>query len=232
MMQIMNKVLIIAAHPDDDILGCAGIMSKYRGQVKFRVAFIAEGSSCRFNKEQINEKEVLNVIKERNSCGIKALKLLGVENYRFYDLPCGRLDQVAIIDINKIIEKEIKNFKPDTIFTHSLEDTNNDHMIVHRATQMATRPGSETFVEKLYSYEILSSSEWRFTHTFSPNYFESLSKKDIHNKWLALREYETEIKEFPYPRSEEGIFSLAKYRGLQSANAYAEAFRLIREIKK
>jgi len=228
----MKKVLIIAAHPDDDILGCAGLMSKYRGQVEFRVVFIAEGSSCRFNKEQIHDKEVIKVIEERNSFGVKALKVLGVENYHFHNLPCGRLDQVAIIEINKIIEKEIQNFKPETIFTHSFEDTNNDHIIVHRATQMATRPGSRTFVEKLYTYEVASSSEWRFTHTFSPNYFESLSEEDIQNKWLALAEYESEIKEFPYPRSKEGIFSLAKYRGLQSANTYAEAFKLIRQIIK
>ena len=228
----MNKVLIIAAHPDDDILGCAGLMSKYRGLVEFKVVFIAEGSSCRFNKEKIHEEDVLNVIKERNSFGVKALKLLGVENYNFHDLPCGRLDQVAIIEINKIIEKEIKNFKPDTIFTHSFEDTNNDHIIVHRATQMATRPGISTFVEKLYTYEVLSSSEWRFTHTFTPNYFESLSEEDVRNKWLALAEYKSEVKQFPYPRSEDGIFSLAKYRGLQSANTYAEAFKLIRQIIK
>jgi len=228
----MNKALIIAAHPDDDILGCAGLMSKYRGKVEFRVIFIAEGSSCRFNKDQIDNEKVVKVIEERNSFGIKALEELGVKNYCFYNLPCGRLDQVAIIDINKIIEKEIQDFKPDTVFTHSFEDTNNDHIIVHRATQIATRPGSGTFVEKVYTYEVLSSSEWRFTHTFSPNYFESLSKKDVRNKWSALAEYESEIKEYPYPRSEEGIFSLAKYRGLQSGNAYAEAFKLIRQIIK
>ena len=228
----MNKVLIIAAHPDDDILGCAGLMSKYRGEVEFRVVFIAEGSSCRFNKEQILEEDVIKIINERNSFGVKALKILGVENYHFHDLPCGRLDQVSIIDINKIIEKEIQNFKPDTIFTHSFEDTNNDHIIIHRATQMATRPGSKTFVEKVYTYEVLSSSEWRFTHTFSPNYFESLSEQDVLNKCAALAEYESEIKEFPYPRSEEGIISLAKYRGMQSSNTYAEAFKLIRQIIK
>jgi LmbE family N-acetylglucosaminyl deacetylase len=228
----MNKVLIIAAHPDDDILGCAGLMSKYRGKVEFRVIFIADGSSCRFNKGDINNEKVVKVIEERNSFGIKALEELGIENYYFYNLPCGRLDQVAIIDINKIIEKEIQDFKPDTVFTHSFEDTNNDHIIVHRATQIATRPGSSTFVEKVYTYEVLSSSEWRFTHTFSPNYFESLSEKDVKNKWSALAKYESEIKEYPYPRSEEGIFSLAKYRGLQSGNAYAEAFKLIRQIIK
>ena len=141
------------------------------------------------------------------------------------------MDQVPIIEINKIIENEIKNFKPDTVFTHSSDDTNNDHLIVHRATQMATRPGARIFVNKLFTYEILSSTEWRFTKTFTPNYFESLSESDVHNKWLALEKYISEIKEFPYPRSREGIFTLAKYRGIQSANTYSEAFRLIRAIK-
>ena len=97
---------------------------------------------------------------------------------------------------------------------------------------MATRPGARIFIEKLYTYEILSSTEWRFTKNFSPNYFESLSESDIENKWLALEKYISEIKEYPYPRSREGVFTLAKYRGIQSANRHAEAFRLIREIKR
>ena len=171
----MNKILIIAAHPDDDILGCGGLMSKYRNQIEFKVIFIAEGSSCRFDKKDIVAENTQKIIKNRNSCGVIALKSLGVKNYHFYNFPCGRLDQVPIIEINKIIENEINKFKPDTVFTHSSDDTNNDHIIVHRATQMATRPGARTFVEKLYTYEILSSTEWRFTKTFSPNYFESLS---------------------------------------------------------
>lgn len=227
----MKKALIIAAHPDDDILGCAGVISKYRNSVEFRVIFIAEGSSCRFNYEQTQQAEFQNIIDERNAFGIKALELLGLKNYFFYNLACGRLDQFPILEINKIIENEIKNFKPDTVFTHSFDDTNNDHIIVHRATQMATRPGSFLFVNTVFAYEVLSSSEWRFTHTFLPNYFEVLSENDINNKWLSLKEYESEIKDFPYPRSEEGVFLLAKYRGMQCGSRYAEAFQLIRKIK-
>ncbi|MEY4458806.1 MAG: hypothetical protein RIT38_11 [Bacteroidota bacterium] len=226
----MNKALIIAAHPDDDILGCAGVMSKYKGITEFRVIFIAEGSSCRFENNEINSDKVKMVVEERNSFGVNALKLLGVSNFKFYNLACGRLDQIPILDINKIIEKEINEFGPDTIFTHSFDDTNNDHIIVHRATQIATRPGSKVFVNNVYAYEVLSSSEWRFTHTFSPNFFESLSELDVINKWLALKEYNSEIKEFPYPRSQDGIKTLAKYRGMQSNCVYAEAFQLIRQI--
>jgi len=228
----MKRVLIIAAHPDDDVLGCGGIMAKYKEDVEFRVIFIAEGSTCRFNFKDINNTEVKEVIDIRNNFGIEALALFGIEKYNFYNLPCGRLDQVPILDINKIIESEIRNFLPDTIFTHSDKDANNDHSVVHRSTLMATRPGASIFVGKVYAYEVLSSSEWRFTEAFMPNYFEVLNQNEVDLKWKALAAYESEIKPFPYPRSEEGIHTLAKFRGLQSGVGYAEAFELIREINE
>ena len=115
----MKKVLIIAAHPDDDVLGCGGLMAKYSKKVDFRVVFISEGSSCRFLKEEIGTKEVIDTIRQRNNFGVEALKILGVDDVVFYDLPCGRLDQHPILEINKIIEKEIRDFEPDTGFTHS-----------------------------------------------------------------------------------------------------------------
>lgn len=228
----MKKVLIIGAHPDDDILGCGGIMSKYaRTGTEFRVIFIAEGSSCRFNLDELNSEEVVSTIIKRNSFGIKALEKLGVTQCHFYNLPCGRLDTISIIEINKIIEKEVSQFQPDTIYTHAESDANHDHGIVFKASIMATRPCNTFKVKSVYSYEILSSSEWKFTSSFEPNSFEELDELDVKNKWEALAEYETEIREFPFPRSLEGISTLAKYRGLQAGVKYAEAFRLIRKIQ-
>jgi LmbE family N-acetylglucosaminyl deacetylase len=227
----MKKVLVICAHPDDDILGCGGIMSKYVSTgTLFRVIFIAEGSSCRFNADELNSEAVLETIKERNNFGICALKKLGVNDFKFYNLPCGRLDIISIIEINKIIENEIKIFEPDTVFTHAEYDANNDHGLVFKATIMATRPCSSHKVKNLFSFEILSSTEWKYTNSFEPNYFEELNQNDVIKKWEALAEYETEIKEFPFPRSLEGISTLAKYRGLQAGVSYAEAFRIIRKI--
>jgi LmbE family N-acetylglucosaminyl deacetylase len=227
----MKKVLVICAHPDDDILGCGGYISKYnKGQTEFRIIFIAEGSSCRYSKGDEKNEEIEKVINQRNSFGISALKILGVNNYHFYNLPCGRLDSIPIIEINKIIENEIFNFKPDTIFTHAENDANNDHCIVFKSTIMATRPCGNNIVKSLYSFEILSSSEWNFTSSFEPNYFIELDIQDVHNKWNALSEYKTEIKNFPYPRSFEGILTLSQYRGLQSGFRYAEAYKLIRKI--
>ena len=224
----MNRILIIAAHPDDDILGCGGYISKYSNKHKIRVVFIAEGSSCRY--ENCVEKTVLDEISRRNQFGINALKILGVDDVKFFNLKCGSLDQIPILKINKIIEKEINDFKPNILFTHSDKDANNDHLIVHKSTIMATRPGAKYFVPKLYSYEVLSSTEWKFTSAFNPNYFETLNEMNLKLKWNALKEYKSEIKPFPYPRSFDGIMTLSNFRGMQCNSIYAEAFEVIREI--
>jgi LmbE family N-acetylglucosaminyl deacetylase len=229
----MQKILIVCAHPDDDILGCGGIMAKYASAgIQFRVVIIAEGSSCRYNHDEIHSEKVNAVVEGRNQCGIKALAHLGITDYRFYNLPCGRLDTVPLLNINKIIEQEIKEFKPDTIFTHSEIDTNNDHRIINRSVMIATRPvNKQNVVKTLYSFEILSSTEWNFSCAFEPNYFEELSFEHVKQKWEALEMYESEIKEFPFPRSFEGISTLAKLRGVQSGTNYAEAFKLIRKFQ-
>jgi LmbE family N-acetylglucosaminyl deacetylase len=227
----MKRVLIIAAHPDDEILGCGGLISKYQALgVIFKILFIGEGSSCRFEEPKSNE--ALMEIKERNSSAIRSLKSLGIIDVEFNNLPCGRLDQVPIISINKIIENAINTFLPDTVITHSPYDANNDHKIVFNATIMATRPAAQNVVNKVMSYEVLSSSEWAYVQTFAPNYFEELTEKDVESKWQALSHYETEIKNYPFPRSRDGVRALAMIRGMQSGVKFAEAFHLIRKFQK
>ena len=227
----MKKILIIAAHPDDDILGCGGLISKYQSKgVIFKILFIGEGSTCRFKDP--DSKESKSSIEHRNLLALKALKILKVKDIEFNNLACGRFDQIPIIEINKIIEKNIKDFIPDTVITHSPDDANNDHKIVFNATIIATRPGANNHVKKLMSFEILSSSEWAFTDTFKPNYFEELADCHIESKCHALSVYESEIKDYPFPRSIEGVRVLAMMRGMQSGFMYAEAFNLIRMLKK
>ena len=228
----MKRVLIIAAHPDDDILGCGGFISKYSSYKQIRVIFIGEGSSCRFEKFDDNRNLIKDEIGKRNDFGKKALNKLKINNYHFYNLPCGRFDQIPLIEINQIIENEIIKFKPDTVFTHSADDTNHDHKVVFNSSLIATRPGSKFFVERLFSYEVLSSSEWNFIKSFEPNYFVSLSKENLDQKINAMLEYKSEIRGFPYSRSIEGIKTLAMYRGMQSNNKFAEGFKSIRIIKK
>ena len=227
----MDKILIIAAHPDDEILGCGGFLAKYGGN-NTRIVFVAEGSSCRFNANEINEKHVSNKIAERNDFCVKSLATLGITDIKFYNFPCGRLDIMPIIDINKLIESEIKDFKPQTVLTHSEFDNNNDHRIVYRSTMMATRPGIFIGLDKVISYEVPSSTEWSFSDVFQPNLFEVLDQKHIEKKWQALKCYESEIFPYPHPRSYEGLIALSKYRGIQAGVKFAEAYRIIRSINQ
>ena len=226
----MKRALIVAAHPDDEILGCGGIISKYQSLgVEFKIVFVAEGASCRFEDPVCEES--LSAVKRRTAAAEKAMSLLQVHEFEFHDLPCGRLDQIPIISINKIIEGAIRSFSPDTLFTHSPYDANNDHKIVFNSSIMATRPGANNHILRMMSYEVLTSSEWAFVDTFVPNYFEEISENDLALKWEALALYDSEVKSYPFPRSREGGRALAMVRGMQAGFTYAEAFQLIREFK-
>ena len=228
-MHIKKKALIIAAHPDDDILGCGGLMSLYQSKIEFKVLFIAEGSSCRFTDLECIECQ--KEISRRNQMAVSALNKLSINQYHFCNFPCGRLDQVPLIEINKAIEKQISDFKPDTIFTHSDIDSNQDHVKVNKATIIATRPFN-TCVENVLEYEVLSSTEWGFRDSFVPNVFLELSEVNILDKVKSLSVYETEMREFPFPRSKDGIINNARYRGMQSGFNYAECFRLVRSCTR
>tara|TARA_R100001163_G_C5045536_1_gene182887 strand:- start:300 stop:986 length:687 start_codon:yes stop_codon:yes gene_type:complete len=228
----MNKILVIAAHPDDDILGCGGTLSKMsESGCDIRVVFIAEGTTCRFQSGH-PVKEISNEISKREKYAKSALSILGIENVCFHNLPCGKLDQFPILEINKIIEKEIKLFCPDTILSHSSVDANSDHRRINESVIMATRPGALNFVERVLFFEVLSSTEWKFSNSFLPNYFVQLRKKDAENKVKSMKQYKSEVADFPFPRSEEGILSMLKVRGMQSGSEYAEAFETLRIIKK
>jgi len=226
----MDKVLIIAAHPDDDILGCGGSIAKFSKAKQFRVVFLAEGSSCRFDQCDKNHESIIEEIRSRNTYAVEALEMLNVDSYKFYDLCCGRLDAIPIIKINKIVEHEISTFQPRTLLIHSEYDNNNDHRIVFRSVMMAARPSVFRCVEKILSFEVLSSSEWNFENAFHPNYFEKLEKNHVENKWKALSCYKSEIKEYPHPRSNEGMLTQARSRGMQAGVEFAEAYRIVRWV--
>jgi LmbE family N-acetylglucosaminyl deacetylase len=227
----VRRVLVVAAHPDDEVLGCGATIAKHTRQgVEFNVLFIAEGSSCRFSNPDCVES--VAAIDLRCEQAIYSLSLLGVKRYYFKNLTCGRLDQVPIIEINKSIEMAINEFQPDTVLTHWANDANNDHRIVCRATVMATRPSSHNTVKRVLSYEVLSSSEWAFGEAFAPNSFEQIEEIDLSLKWRSLAAYETEVKAYPFPRSEQGVRIQAMSRGMQAGVPLAEAFILIREFKR
>ena len=225
-----KRELIIISHPDDEVLGCGGYLSKFKNKKIFKILFIGEGTSCRYSKND-SKNNVKKKIIERQKQSIQSLKYLGIKNFEYFNLPCGRFDQIDILDINKIIEREISIFKPETIFTHSFDDCNNDHKIVNRSVMMATRPSYKNkFLKKIITIEILSSTEWQFESQFSPNYFEKLSIKNVKDKIKAFYFYKSEVQNKQMPRTSDGIRTLAKLRGKIINSDYAESFKIVRTV--
>lgn len=229
-MDNKNKILIVAAHPDDEVLGCGGTMAKYSKTSEIYVLLLGEGISSRYLKREDAPKQDILELKDKAG---KAAKILGVKDVFFLDLPDQRFDTVPFLEITKKIEEFIRKIEPKIIFTHSFCDLNLDHRIVFNAVLTATRPVSGCSVKEIYSFEIPSSTEWGFGKVnglFSPNVFEDVSLT-IENKIEALRAYESEMRKFPHPRSAEATLSYAKKWGSAVGINYVEAFELIRFIK-
>jgi LmbE family N-acetylglucosaminyl deacetylase len=227
----MKRVLVVAAHPDDDVLGCGATMSKLIKSGKaVRVVFLGEGSTCRYEEGQIDSDEAQRTIEQRNGFAREALAVLGVDDYVFHNLPCGRFDTIPIIDIGKRVELEIAAFRPDTVISHFANDTNNDHRLAFQATLQATRPRAQNLVSNVLSFEVLSSTEWRFTDVFNPNFFINV-ENEIDAKIEAFGKYVTEERPFPFPRSPEGLMAQSRVRGMQAGCRNAEAFVIVRSIE-
>jgi N-acetylglucosamine malate deacetylase 1 len=215
-----KKVLVIAAHPDDEVLGCGGTINKLSKE-KFNIKsiFFADGESSR----NLNEKNSSKILKRKNNAK-KAARILGYNKLDFYNFPDNRLYSVDFLKITQIIEKEISKFQPEIIFTHFENDLNLDHSILSKATTTACRPAKYRFLKKLLYFHVLSSTEWNFgkQEKFNPNYFVDISK-NINLKLKAMKCYHSEIKK-NHPRSIKGIEAFAKYNGSIIGVNYAEPF--------
>tara|TARA_Y100001958_G_C21162611_1_gene496140 strand:- start:89 stop:763 length:675 start_codon:yes stop_codon:yes gene_type:complete len=221
-----KKILVVAAHPDDELLGCGGTLALLSKKNKIFALFFTDGVSARKVKNSKNAEK-------RKENSLKSLKIIGIKKSKFLNFPDNELDKVPLLKITKEIEIIIKNFKPDTIFTHSNVDLNIDHEIISRAVVTATRPKPNFCVKNILLFETLSSTEWNFNlkkKTFNPNYYIDISKT-INTKIKAAKAYKNEISSWPHPRSINGIKNLAKYRGQSVGLKYAEAFYLLRKIK-
>jgi LmbE family N-acetylglucosaminyl deacetylase len=225
-----KKILIVAAHPDDEILGCGGLIKKFSKTNQIKILIAGEGITSRENTRSIkkNKDNLLNLKKD----AIKANRKLGVNDLLFLDFPDNRFDSINIVDIAKSIEKVFNQFKPSIIFTHDCNDLNQDHTLLHRAVLIAARPKANFFVKKIYTFEVMSSTGWNDnigSNVFTPNYFVDISN-EIHSKLNSLKLYKSELKKWPNARSLIGVKSLAMFRGVQVGLKYAEAFKLLRGI--
>ena len=220
--------LVVAAHPDDEVLGCGGMIAKLsKKNVKVNILIISDGISSR----KISKSEFVKEIKNRRAACKKACKILGAQMPIFYDLPDNQLDSVPLLKIIKIVDNVILKHKPETVLTHSNDDLNIDHQIVNKAVVTACRPQKNSSVKTLLFFEIPSSTEWQINRKkdfFAPNWYEDISKT-IKFKLKALKAYQVELRKWPHPRSIRGIKALAEWRGATAGYKAAEAFVLGRK---
>lgn len=223
------KILVVAAHPDDEVLGCGGTIARLAKEGNdVYIAILGEGITSRYEKQEAADNDL---IKSLHSKAKKVKKLLGCKEIFFYNLPDNRFDAIPLLDVIKIVEELIKKLLPNTIYTHHAGDLNIDHVIVHRAVMTATRPQVFQSVKELYSFEVPSSTEWSFDqfNKFKPNVYFDISST-LETKIKAMSFYETEIRDYPHPRSEKALRSIAHRRGTEAGLIAAEVFQLIRKI--
>lgn len=215
------RVLAIAAHPDDEVLGCGGTLLRHKqdGDDSF-VILLGEGPTSRGSGENQAAEEAK-----------KAQSILGTQLAAHLSFPDQRFDTLALLDVAKELEKHIDQIKPDIVYTHHYSDINQDHRVTSEAVMIACRAVPGQFVKRVYFWENLSSTEW------SPkaNPFKAQHYVDIHaqlpKKIEAMKAYSSELREFPHPRSIKGIESLAQLRGCEAGFEAAEAFELFRSLR-
>jgi len=227
-----RSILIVAAHPDDEVLGCGGTMaacSKKGDDVYLLI--LGEGITSRDKKRDREKRD--RQIKELKKQVRAAGKTLGVKKTFIFDFPDNRFDTVPLLDIIKTIEKIKKEVRPDVVYTHHDGDLNIDHQITFRAVMTAFRPLKNEQVKEIYSFEVPSSTEWGMdtSSCFRPDCFMNI-KGTINKKIKALKAYSGEIRDFPHPRSAEAVEILARYRGVNVGLEYAEALKVVRQVFK
>jgi len=228
-MHSKKKILIIAAHPDDEVLGCFGTVARLvKEGYEAYTLILGEGKTSRDEQRVIENKK--NEIEVLNAEIQKANDTIGIKKVFVESFADNRFDSVDLLDIIKVISKVKEEVKPDIIFTHYEHDLNIDHQLTYKAVITASRPMEDECVKEIYSFEILSSTEWNYPLSFSPDtYFDISDTVDL--KIQAMKEYTSELCKYPHPRSLEGIELNAKYQGMRVGRKYVESFKSIRVLK-
>ena len=232
-MTLKGKVLVVAAHPDDEVLGCGGTIARLAAAGRaVHVLLLADGENSRAAAD--GSGVAAGAVAARNVAAEQACRILGCASVESLALPDNRMDGVLLLDLVKEIEARIARHVPTTLLTHHGGDVNVDHQVVHQAVIVACRPVPGHPVRELLFFEVPSSTEWRPPGSgdgFAPNYFVDVSTT-LDRKMAALGAYASELRDFPHPRSRSAIEALARWRGATVGVAAAEAFVLGRMIVK
>jgi LmbE family N-acetylglucosaminyl deacetylase len=227
MIMLGNSVLLVAAHPDDEVLGCGGMITHHTAEGSIvNVIFLADGVTARDHADSAERQR-------RQAAAHQAANFLGIHSVQFHDFPDNRLDTVELIEIVQTVEQAIAQYQPDWVLTHHAGDVNIDHQRVHQAVVTACRPQPGHCVKTLLFFEVPSSTEWQppgSAPAFLPNWFVDISET-LPCKLKALSAYAEELRPAPHPRSIASVEALARWRGATIGVDAAEAFILGRQIQ-
>lgn len=225
------SVLVVAAHPDDEVLGCGATIARLVDEGDdVVVVILGEGETSRHPDRRSADHEAVAALKQASQW---AADVLGISEVVHRDFPDNRFDSVALLDVVKAVEGVIDEVEPRVVFVQHGGDLNIDHQLTFRATLVATRslPGSR--VREVHAFEVPSSTDWsfqRFDPQFRPSYFVDVSAT-LDKKLQALDCYRDEMRPFPHPRSPEAVTAYATRWGSVIGCQAAEAFETIRMIK-
>ena len=228
-----KRIIVVAAHPDDELLGCGATMHRliHEQDCTIRAVILGEGLTSRSEiRDSVKWKEDIEVHRSNIE---NARKVIGYDSVGIYDFPDNRFDAVDLLDIIKVVEKEKEEFKPEIIFTHHGGDLNIDHQRTFKAVMTATRPMENEVVKTIVTFESPSGTEWQASSDprhFIPNLFVKISNENLQAKINGMECYNYEKRPYPHPRSPEALKILAQRWGVAVGVEYAEAFNIIRTI--
>ncbi|HEY3375039.1 MAG TPA: PIG-L family deacetylase [Candidatus Aquicultor sp.] len=227
------NILVVVAHPDDEILGCGGTIARHTKQGDVvHVAILAEGLTSRSDKR--DREAYRDKLSELAAFAQRANEIIGVSSLTLLNLPDNRMDSIDVLDVVKTVETLVEKTRSDVVYTHHAGDLNIDHSIVHNAVITACRPVPGCTVKQLLFFEIPSSTEWQVPGSvsyFMPNWFVDITGV-LSLKLEALAAYNSEMRDWPHPRSLRAAEYLAGWRGASVGVEAAEAFILGRNIVK
>ena len=222
----MDKVLVVAAHPDDEVLGCGATIARHvNNGDHVSILIVGEGSASRDN----HDSEYIEALKQSAQ---EASAILGVRSLYFGGLSDNRMDAYDRLTVIKLIEKYIQDICPSIVYTHHVGDVNIDHQVVHHSVVTACRPLPGFCVRRLLFFEVSSSTEWQVFGSgvpFHPNYYVDATNT-VEKKMRALEKYSDEMRDWPHARSYSAVEHLMRARGASVGLEAAEAFVLGRKI--
>lgn len=226
------RILAIAAHPDDEVLGCGATLAKHaKENDEVHILILAEGATSRATVR--DREKWLHKISELKEASTEAGNILGASSVTLESFPDNRMDSCDLLDVIKVIEVSLDKYRPDIVYTHHAGDLNIDHCRVHEAVNVSCRPMPSSSVKTLLYFEVPSSTEWQppgSAPAFSPSWFVDISQT-LSLKLDALKVYQSEMREWPHPRSLEAVEHLARWRGATVGRTACESFVVGRNIQ-